>query len=60
MNTNNNITLSDSAAIRLSPHFKLDEFLNVGKYPDNKPTLQDVANMTYGCLMLLEPLLMTY
>ena len=33
----------------------LDEFLNVGKYPDNKPTLQDVANMTYGCLMLLEP-----
>ena len=40
---------------RLSPHFKLSEFLNVGKYPDNKPTLQDVANMTYGCIMLLEP-----
>ena len=40
---------------RLSKHFKLDEFLNVGKYPDNKPTMQDVANMTYGCLMLLEP-----
>ena len=39
----------------LSPHFKLSEFLNVGKYPDNKPTLQDVANMTYGCIMLLEP-----
>ena len=40
---------------RLSPHFLLSEFLNVGKYPDNKPTLQDVANMTYGCIMLLEP-----
>ena len=40
---------------RLSSHFKLNEFLNVGKYPDNKPTLQDVANMTYGCIMLLEP-----
>ena len=41
--------------IKLSNHFTLDEFLNVGKYPDNKPTLQDVANITYGCLMLLEP-----
>lgn len=40
---------------RLSPHFLLSKFLNVGKYPDNKPTLQDVANMTYGCIMLLEP-----
>ena len=40
---------------RLSKHFKLDEFLNVGKYPDNKPTLQHVVNMTYGCHMLLEP-----
>ena len=40
---------------RLSPHFTLDEFLNVRKYPDNKPSLQHVANMTYGCLMLLEP-----
>ena len=40
---------------QLSSHFKLSEFLNVGKCPDNKPTLQDVANMTYGCIMLLEP-----
>ena len=40
---------------RLSNHFLLSEFLNVGKYPDNKPTLQVVANLTYGCLMLLEP-----
>ena len=40
---------------RLSKHFLLDEFLNVGKYPDNKPSLQHVANMTYGCLILLEP-----
>ena len=40
---------------KLSNHFTLDEFLNVSKYPDNKPTMQDVVNMTYGCLMLLEP-----
>ena len=40
---------------KLSNHFSLGEFLNVGKYPDNKPTLQVVANLTYGCLMLLEP-----
>ena len=41
---------------RLSKHFALDEFLNVGKYPDNKPTMQQVVNMTYGCHLLLEPL----
>ena len=40
---------------RLSKHFTLEEFINVGKYPDNKPTMQHVANMVYGCLMLLEP-----
>ena len=47
-----NTTIND---IRLSVYFKLVEFLNVKKFPDNKPTLQDVANMTYGCIMLLEP-----
>ena len=41
--------------VRLSPHFRLSEFLNLGKYPENVPTLQAVANITYGCLMLLEP-----
>ena len=40
---------------RLSPHFKLTEFLNLKKYPKNIPTMQDVANMTYGCHFLLEP-----
>ena len=40
---------------KLSNHFTLDEFLNVSKYPDNKPTMQHMVNMTYGCLMLLEP-----
>ena len=40
---------------RLSKHFLLSEFLNVRKYPDNKPTMQHVVNMTYGCHMLLEP-----
>ena len=39
----------------LSPHFKLSEFLNVEKYPDNKPSTQDVVCMSYGCIMLLEP-----
>ena len=47
-----NTTINDT---RLSPHFKLGEFINLSKYPDNKPTMQDVANITYGCLMLLEP-----
>ena len=41
--------------VRLSPHFKLNEFIKADKYPDNKPTLQDVVNMAYGCLLLLEP-----
>ena len=48
-----NTTINDT---RLSPHFKLGEFLNLSKYPDNKPTMQHVANLTYGCLLLLEPL----
>ena len=47
-----NTQLNDT---RLSSHFRLGEFLNLGKYSDNIPTMQHVANMTYGCLMLLEP-----
>ena len=47
-----NTTIND---IRLSQHFSLNEFLNIGKYPDNKPSTQDVVNMTYGCHLLLEP-----
>ena len=47
-----NTTIND---VRLSSHFSLSEFLNVNKYPDNNPTMQHVVNMTYGCLMLLEP-----
>ena len=42
-------------AIRLSPHFKLSEFLNLGKYPENIPSMQVVVNLTYGCHLLLEP-----
>ena len=41
--------------VRLSPHFKLTEFLNLGKHPENFPTMQAVANLTYGCHLLLEP-----
>ena len=41
--------------IRLTPHFTLNEFLHLDKYPDNIPTVQHVSNMTYGCQHLLEP-----
>ena len=41
--------------IQLTPHFRLGEFLNLGKYPSNIPTVQQVVNLTYGCLTLLEP-----
>ena len=41
--------------VRLSPHFTLAEFCNWQKYPANVPTTQQMANLTYGCLMLLEP-----
>ena len=41
--------------IRLSQHFSLGEFLHLGKYPENIPSVQDVVNMTYGCHQLLEP-----
>ncbi len=39
----------------LSKHFKLSEFLNLRKYPENIPSMQVVANLTYGCHFLLEP-----
>ena len=41
--------------IRLSTHFKLGEFLNLKKYPENVPSMQVVVNLTYGCHLLLEP-----
>ena len=47
-----NTKLNDT---KLSPHFKLREFLLPDKYPQNIPTMQDVVNLTYGCLRLLEP-----
>lgn len=40
---------------RLSNHFSLAEFCQLSKYPDNIPTMQAVANMAYGCRLLLEP-----
>ena len=46
---------TDINNIKLSQHFMLSEFLNLGKYPENIPDLQHVANMTYGCHQLLEP-----
>lgn len=41
--------------VRLSPHFRLSEFLNLKKYPENMPTMQAVANLSYGCHQMLEP-----
>jgi len=46
---------SELDGTRLSPHFKLGEFLNLKKYPENVPSMQVVANLTYGCQLLLEP-----
>ena len=43
------------APTRLSNHFSLSEFCQLSKYPDNIPTMQAVANMAYGCHLLLEP-----
>ena len=40
-----NTRLNDT---KLSPHFKLREFLLTDKYPQNIPTMQDVVNLTYG------------
>ena len=42
-------------SVKLSPHFLLREFLNLGKYPENIPPMQIVANLAYGCHFLLEP-----
>ena len=47
--------LSEFDGVRLSPHFYLREFLNLGKYPENIPSMQVVENLTYGCHQLLEP-----
>ena len=41
--------------IQLTEHFSLGEFCNLAKYPDNSPTMQQVAAITYGCVMILEP-----
>ena len=41
--------------IQLSQHFQLSEFCHLQKYPQNIPTIQQIANMTYGCRQLLEP-----
>ena len=41
--------------VRLSQHFLLQEFIHLRRHPENIPTAQDIANLTYGCLMVLEP-----
>ena len=49
------VSLSELDGVHLSPHFRLSEFLSLSKYPENIPTMQTVVNLTYGCLLLLEP-----
>ena len=49
---------SELDGVRLSPHFKLSEFLNLQKHPDNLPTPQVVFNLKYGCQYLLDALLL--
>lgn len=51
----NKTVINELNGVRLSPHFTLAEFCNWKKHPENIPTMQHVSNMTYGCLMLLEP-----
>ena len=46
---------NELSLVRLSAHFGLNEFLNISNYPENIPPMQAVANMTYGCHLLLEP-----
>ena len=41
--------------IQLSQHFTLSEFCNLNKYPANVPSTQQIVNIAYGCLLLLEP-----
>ena len=41
--------------IQLAQLKMLREFCNWQKYPLNIPTIQQIANMTYGCRQLLEP-----
>ena len=55
MKENLNETRLEFGGVRLSPHFKLGEFLNLKKHPANFPTMQVVVNLTYGCHQLLEP-----
>ena len=58
LNDHNEATLnhpSELNTVRLSPHFKLSEFLNLRKHQGNFPTMQVVVNLTYGCHQLLEP-----
>ena len=33
--------MNEFDGIRLSPHFRLSEFLNLNKYSENIPTMQD-------------------
>ena len=41
--------------IQLSQHFTLSEFCNLQKYSANVPSTQQIVNIAYGCLLLLEP-----
>lgn len=44
-----------AADIQLTRHFRLAEFLNLGRYPDNIPDAQSLTNLQYGVATILEP-----
>lgn len=45
----------NAADIQLTRHFRLAEFLNLGRYPDNVPDAQSLTNLQYGVATILEP-----
>ena len=51
---NENHTKGQTLCVKLSPHVTVSEFCNWKKYPQNIPTIQQIANMVYGCRNLLE------
>lgn len=44
-----------AADIQLTRHFRLAEFLNLQRYPDNIPDAQSLTNLQYGVSTILEP-----
>lgn len=50
----NLIVMAQIFTARLSQFFTLEEFCNMTKYPQNVPSMQQVINMAYGCIKILD------